>query len=284
MLKFLKFCWDTLGILLQVKDIIFLFIGVTSGGTAVITFIKQVPVYIPIVIGLIALLLIVFEFFRIRMVYKMWNKLLSEKDPLIEKIMKQLLDMHLKLKETTESYYKDFLTKKQVETIMRDWFKSLSIKPREIKEQKSIKSIQKLVEKRFKKVYKVTDKDYSTISATLSDVGGALDKANLGLDKTRNGKDYSNMYKELLHLELELPATIKPPSLDLLERVYQLSYGLLSFGLFMMLSHNRYGKKIPDKLAGMKDIYIKNMNLMYMKTLTQAKGIIVKAFVKETGI
>jgi hypothetical protein len=282
--KFIRFCWDTIGVLLQIKDIVFIFVGVTGGGAAVITFVKQLPVYIPIIVGSIAFALIIFEFFRVRTVYKMWDKLMTEKDPVIEKIIKQLLDMHLKLKETSETYYKNSLTKKQAETIMKNWLRSLGVKPREVKEQKSLKSIQKLLKKRFKRVYKVTDKDYSTISGVLADVGEYLDKINLGLDKTRKTKEYSDMYKELLHLELELPVTIKPPSLDLLERVYQTSYGLLSYGLFMMLSHNRYGNKIPDKLVGMKDTYIKSMNLMYMKTLTQARGIIVKAFVKETGI
>jgi hypothetical protein len=147
MCKFLKFCWDTIGVLLQIKDIVFLFVGVTGGGVAVLTFLKQLPPYIPIIIEIIAIGLITFEIFKMRMVYKMWNKLLVEKKPLIEKIMRQLLDMHLKLKETTESYFKESITKKQTETVLRLWLKPLGIKERQITvfQPREIRRVGKLI-------------------------------------------------------------------------------------------------------------------------------------------
>jgi hypothetical protein len=248
---------------------------------AIVAFLYDLPTIWPIVFALVSTIILIYGIVRVVIGYKKWKLVMTMKQPTIENILALLFDMHQYLGKEALALHAIVPTKKQFKGFSRSVLKSLKISEQRFEKEARKRNPEKYMRRQLGKVHKISEKDYATIAGFLTDLASALDEEGVGLKNARNHLWYQRKYAELNHLQLELPASITMPNLDLLERAYQASYGLHSVGLFMALAGNRYKGHIPERHVRGKELYMKNLDLMYRKVLFQAKKAILKSFVEE---
>lgn len=278
--------WESAGIALQAKEILFLALGLGGVGSSVAmtTFFQELPLVYPLILGIVSLAGLGYAFFRARANYNLYIKVLNQRDTTIERILKLLLDMHLELGRGVNQQIIVTLTKKDTKYLTRGMLKMLSASEHDVRRKLNSNKAKRWLFGKLKKAYKLNTNDYTTSVRFFDDIAKMLKKIGYDLAHIREAEPYQNMYKGLLHLELELPINIKPPNFDLLNRAYRLSYGLQSYILFMMLTSRKYEHQIPEEYLKYRDLFIENIDHIYTKTLVQVKMTIIKSYIQELKV
>jgi hypothetical protein len=267
-------------------QIILWFVGggaVTGGG--IIASLKGVPVIIPIAVLLIGVGILAYATIRTVHRYRQWNNLRSI--PELDDVMNKALDIHIhmgKLHDAViEQNKRKNIKSKLRQTLAKKYLEAVGITVSDLASGINPDgTFTKGLYRRIRRFYDLKEGDYSTALPHLKGYGRLLDKAKLGLrDAIRADSEYDQLIGDFMRLQLRL--TIPSKTVDEVNALPELSYGLYSASIGVNLAHEgrEWYEHVPDSWLRRKDEANNVVGAAYLKAAMWAKGRVRRAMFKE---
>jgi hypothetical protein len=262
---------------IDIWNIVLFVLSLGGGGGTVVAALNHIPIYYPVIGGVITLGLIIFGIVRTLVRYNRWKAVSN--DPTLLKILKTLQKLHNQLGELSVPISKRRIGKNTLIKISTRFGKLLNIdadKYQELQQQPMNDETWDFLFNRIVGTYKLNLKEFTSLTDMLVDIGKTMDKEGCGLSVARNDEKYQEVYKELKDLQLELNLADRNNALWI-DKAYEYSFGLhsmrVSFGF--MEKHKEFIDKMPASYISFADRTLGRFDAAYTNVLLKVKQIIM---------
>lgn len=259
-----------LALFVDIWNIIFFVLGAGSGGGAVLTYLKELPIIYPLVFGVLSVGMLVFATIHTIILYKRSN------NPGVMKLIKTLHEMHYLLKEESKPI--------PAQKVSWSILKNISFKTSEMFGVTRKELILRLAKqekytdymlKTIRKIYSIKERGMLSLSVPLYEYSLLLDKWHIGIGNLMEKENYRGLDKVLNKYELELTNVDASESII---NARNLSKGLISLwvGVKAIENNHAYFEYFPSHLIDTPSKLNQHLNDMYTLALLELKGKLIK--------
>jgi len=272
-----KNIWSVVSMVIDIWSIVLFVLGLGGGGGTVVAALNHIPIYYPVIGGVITLGLIILGIVRIIVRYNKWKAI--KNDPLLLNILKTLQELHQRLGELSAIISRRRVGERTLAKAGLHLARLLGIN-QALGQKPTEQQLDEVLEdfyKRIMKVYKINLKDFSTLTDLMVDVGMTLDKYGIGLSQIRkDDQTYKDLYKCLKDYQLQLNLT-DPNNAVWIDKAYEFSFGLQSWSVCasLMEKQKKFREGFPPTYISRMDRGVARFDAAYTYVLLKVKQVII---------